>query len=405
MAIAPRLKATTMAGTDVIYEPFGRDTWRDPFTVYRRLRDEDPVHKSPHGFWVLTRFQDVFEAVKDTATFSSAQGLTFQNERELLKIPPTIVMMDPPDHTRYRRLVDRGFTPRRTTELEPELRRFVIDKIETLKKAGQGDFVAAVARTVPSWVVAHYLGVPEEDRHRFEGWTHAFVQANAQGHGAGVGAALSDLVAYFSELVERRRREPGDDLVSVLLRADEEAAGIGLEGILGYAFVMIAGGNDTTTGLLSGGAELLTQNPVQRRRLLGDASLIPNAIEEFLRLTTPVQGLCRVATRDVTIAGGATIEAGERVLLCYAAANRDPREFGPTAEEVDVGRHIVRHLAFSIGAHFCLGAAAARLQGRVVFEELLARCPRYAVDAEAGVFADGAFTRRYESLPIAVDGR
>jgi cytochrome P450 family 130 len=167
---------------------------------------------------------------------------------------------------------------------------------------------------------------------------------------------------------------------------------------------MIAGGNDTTTGLLAGAAELLTRHPEQRQRLLSDPSLIPNAIEEFLRLLTPVQGLCRVATRAVTI-DGTTIAADERVLLCYAAANRDPREFGATAEEVDVGRHIVRHLAFSIGAHFCLGAAAARLQGRIVLEELFARCPDFAVDADAGVFAGGAFTRRYESLPFVVSRR
>jgi hypothetical protein len=394
-----------MTSGRVVYEPFDRDTWRDPFTLYRRLRDEDPIHRSPHGFWVLTRFQDVLEAVKDTATFSSASGLTFQNERKALNIPPTIVMMDPPDHTRYRRLVDRGFTPRRTTELQPELRRLVAQRIEDLKRAGKGDFVATVARSIPSWVVAHYLGVPEEDRFRFEGWTSAFVQANATGHGAGIGEALGDLIAYFSALVERRRREPSDDLVSLLLRADEEGGGVGLEGILGYAFVMIAGGNDTTTGLLTGAAELLTKHPSQRDRLRADPSLIPNAVEEFLRLTTPVQGLCRVATRDVTLHDGPTIKAGERVLLCYAAANRDPREFGSDAEEVDVGRHIVRHLAFSIGAHFCLGAAAARLQGRIVLEELLARCPNFAVDAEAGVFADGAFTRRYETLPIVIDAR
>jgi cytochrome P450 len=394
-----------MANARVVYEPFGRDTWRDPFTLYRRLRDEDPVHKSPHGFWVLTRFQHVLEAVKDTATFSSTKGLTFQNELEKIDIPPTIVMMDPPYHTRYRRLVDSGFTPRRTAELEPALRRFVVDRIETMKKAGEGDFVAALGRTVPSWVVAHYLGVPEEDRHRFEGWTRAFVQANALGQGTGVGAALRDLVAYFSNLIERRRREPREDLVSILLRADEAGDELGIPGILGYAFVMIAGGNDTTTGLLTGAAELLTQNPIERRRLLVAPPLIPNAIEEFLRLTTPVQGLCRVATRDVTIDGGPTIKAGDRVLLCYAAANRDPREFGPDADQLDVERHIVRHLAFSHGAHFCLGAAAARLQARIVLEELLARCPRFAVNAEAGVFADGSFTRRYEKLPFVADTR
>jgi cytochrome P450 len=356
---------------------------------------------------VLTRFQHVLEAVKDTSTFSSAKGLTFQNELEKIDLPPTIVMMDPPDHTRYRRLVDRGFTPRRTAELEPGMRRFVVDRIETMKKAGEGDFVASIARTVPSWVVAHYLGVPEEDRHRFEGWTRAFVQANAPGHGHGteVGAALSDLVTYFSDLIERRRREPREDLVSILLRADEDGEGVGISGILGYAFVMMAGGNDTSTGLLTGAAELLTQNPIERRRLLVAPPLIPNAVEELLRLTTPVQGLCRVATRDVTIDRGPTIKAGDRVLLCFAAANRDPREFGPDADELDVQRHIVRHLAFSNGAHFCLGAAAARLQARVVLEELLARCPRFAVNAEAGVFADGSFTRRYEKLPFVADTR
>jgi cytochrome P450 len=151
--------------------------------------------------------------------------------------------------------------------------------------------------------------------------------------------------------------------------------------------------------LLAGAAELLTAYPDQRRRLVADRGLVPNAVEECLRLTSPVQGLCRVATRDVEVDGRA-IAAGDRVLLCYGAANRDPREFGPDAEDLDVGRPVSRMLAFSSGAHFCLGAAAARLQGRVVLQELLRHCPDFVVDAEAGTFAAGAFTRRYESLPF-----
>jgi cytochrome P450 family 130 len=165
---------------------------------------------------------------------------------------------------------------------------------------------------------------------------------------------------------------------------------------------MIAGGNDTTTGLLAGAAELLAAHPDQRQRLRDDPALIPGAVEELLRLTSPVQGLCRVTTRDVEIRGQ-RIRAGERVLLCYAAANRDPREFGPDAEELDVGRRIERLLSFSTGAHFCLGAAAARLQGRVVLEELLHAFPDFGVDAERGVFAEGSFTRRYEWLPFIAD--
>jgi hypothetical protein len=161
---------------------------------------------------------------------------------------------------------------------------------------------------------------------------------------------------------------------------------------------MVAGGNDTATGLLGGAAELLTRHPDQRRLLLDDPSRIPDAVEECLRLTSPVQGLCRVTTRDVE-ASGVGLPTGSRVLLCYGAANRDPREFGPTADDFDVTRHLERLLTFGSGAHFCLGAAAARLQGRVVLEELLRAAPDFAVEPDAGVFADGAFTRRYVSLP------
>jgi len=385
------------------YEPFGRATWRDPFPLYAALREHDPVHHAPAiRCWVLTRFQDVFEAARDTATFSSAQGLTFRNEREALGLHPTIVMMDPPDHTRYRRLVSRGFTPRRVAELEPELRVFARGCVDRLAELGRADLVAELARPVPCWVVAHYLGVPEADRGRFEGWTQALV-SSAHGRPEDAGEALMALYGYFTELIDRRRREPGDDLITTLLEARPEGVGLSTEEILGYAFVMVAGGNDTATGLIAGSAELLTRNVAQRRRLLDDPSLVPGAVEECLRLTSPVQGLCRVVTRDVSV-GDTLLEAGSRVLLCYGAANRDPREFGPDAESFDVSRTTERHLTFGSGAHHCLGASAARLQGRIVLEELLRRCPDFTVDPEAGTFADGSFTRRYDTLPFSASG-
>ncbi len=378
------------------YRPFGRDSWRDPWALYRFLREEDPLHRSPSGVWVLSRFADVLGASLDTATFSSARGLTFTNEKELLELAPTVVMMDPPDHTRYRRLVNRGFAPRRVADLEPELRRQVRTLVAELSAAGEGDLATGIARRVPAWLVATYLGVPDTDRHRFDGWTEALVQANAGGAPA---AGLADLYAYFVELIDRRRTEPGPDLVSDLLAAEEAGAVIGVEGILGYAFVLVAGGNDTTTGLLTGAAELLTAHPDQRRRLLDDRALLPGAVEELLRLTSPVQGLCRVVTRPVEL-HGRTLAPGDRVLLCYGAANRDRREFGEDAETLDVARPVRRLLAFSSGPHFCLGAAAARLTGRVVLDELLAACPDFWVEADRGTFADGPFTRRYDHLPI-----
>lgn len=386
-----------MAERTLEYRPFGRDTWRDPYPLYRRLRDEDPVHRTSRGYWVLTRFQHVFDTARDTATFSSAHGLTFDDEGANLGVQ-TMVFMDPPDHTRYRRLVSRGFTPRNVAALEPALRAQVRSHVQTLRERGTGDFIAGLARPIPSWVVAHYLGVPEKDRFRFDEWTQAIVQASDD-VGMTAAAAVADLSTYFMELIDVKRQSPGDDVVSDLIRADDEGHGIGLEGILGMAFVMIAGGNDTTTGLLGGVAELLTAFPDQRQRLLDDPTLIPNAVDEMLRLTSPVQGLCRVALRESEI-GGTAIAAGDRVLLCYASANRDEREFGDDAAELDVGRRIERFVTFSVGSHFCLGAAATRLQGRIVLEELLRSCPGFSVDAGAGVFADGGFTRRYESLPF-----
>jgi cytochrome P450 family 130 len=390
---------------DVEWAPFGRDTWRDPYPLYRRLRDEAPVHRNrDKEIWVLSRFSDVYAAALDSSTFSSAHGISLTNEREHLALLPTMVMADPPEHTRYRRMVNRSFSPRSVSEIEPALRRFVGECIRRLCEQGRGDLVEGLARPVPCFVVAHYLGVPGSDRDQFARWTEAIVQGNVTGRLYDAAEALADLYGYFTELIRARRASPSDDMLSRLLNSDHGGQPLTDEEVLGYAFVMVAGGNDTTTGLIGGIADLLTEHRDQREVLAREPEAIRPAIDEFLRLTTPVQGLCRVAQTDVTIRGVA-IPRGGRVLLLYGAANRDPREFGPDAEELDIRRNVRRHLTFASGVHHCLGAHAARLQGRVVTEELLRVCPRFSVDAGAGVFADGAFTRRYESLPFFADSQ
>ena len=385
------------------FTPRSGETWRDPFGMYASLRERDPVHHVQDGdYWVLTRFEDVFAAARDTETFSSADGLTMSyGDREMAGLDEVapIVMMDPPEHTAFRRLVGRGFTPRQVQEIESDVRAFVVERVEHLKHAGSGDVVAGLFKPLPSFVVAHYLGVDEEDRDRFDAWTEAIVAANALGDPLGASDAVGELFGFFSEMIERRRADPGDDTISLLVRAADDDPGIPVLQILGFAFTMVTGGNDTSTGLLGGAAEILTRRPDQRALLLGDPGRIPNAIEELLRLTTPVQNLARTATRDVTIRG-TRIPKGRKVLLSYGAANRDPDEFGADAEECDVGRRIRHHLAFGSGSHHCLGAAAARLQARIALEELLARCPGFSVDPEAGTFAPGNFVRRYESLPF-----
>ena len=407
---------------DLIYDPFDPAVVRAPWALYRRLRDEDPVHfvaydalaghdgvaeRTGHtGIHVLSRFADVFAAARDTTTFSSNHGLSIDGgDVEALGLVPTIVMMDPPDHTAYRRLVSRGFTPRAVATLETEVRAFVVERIESLRQHirdhGDADFIAGLASPLPSFVVAHYLGVPEADRARFDDWSTSIVAANATGDVlGGARRAVGELYGYFTELIERRRLEPGDDMVSQLVEASIGGEPVSVEAVLGYAFVMIAGGNDTVTGLLGGAAELLSAHPDQRRRLIDDPSGIAGAVEELLRLTAPVQGLSRFVTTDTEMRG-VPLAAGSRVHLLYGSANRDEREFGPTAGDLDVGRRIDRLLTFSSGPHFCLGASAARLQGRVALEELLARIPDFQVDADAGRYAPGAFVRRFEFLPIS----
>jgi cytochrome P450 len=372
--------------------------------MYAALRDHDPVHHVADGdYWVLSRFADVFAAVRDTAPFSSAEGLTFEyGERKKagLEEAAPMVMMDPPEHTAFRRLVGRGFTPRHVIEIEPAVRAFVVDRLERLWAAGGGDVVAELFKPLPSFVVAYYLGVPEADWARFDGWTQGIVAANALGDPLLASDTVGELFGYFSELIERKRAEPGDDTISQLVATD--ADDVSILQVLGFAFTMVTGGNDTTTGLLGVAAELLTRCPDQRARLLDEPGLLEGAVEEGLRLASPVQGLARTPTVDVEL-HGRTIPAGRKVLLLYGAANRDSREFGPTAEAFDVARDIRAHLTFGYGAHHCLGAAAARLMARVTLVELLARCPRFAVDHEAGTFAPGHFVRRYESLPFVAD--
>jgi cytochrome P450 len=391
--------------------------WVNPWPMYRALRDHDPVqHVVPEGhpdtdYYVLSRHADIWTAARDHETFSSAQGLTVNyGELELIGLQdnPPMVMTDPPVHTEFRKLVSRGFTPRQVEAVEPKVREFVVQRLEKLKANGGGDIVAELFKPLPSMVVAHYLGVPEEDRDQFDGWTDAIVAANTAEGGLGgaletLGSALGDMMGYFTALIERRRKEPEDDTVSHLV-----AAGVGADGdisgvlsILAFTFTMVTGGNDTTTGMLGGSVQLLHQRPDQRRLLVENPELITDSVDELLRLTSPVQGLCRTTTREVTIEGK-TIPKDRKVLLLYGSGNRDERQYGDNAAELDVTRKPRNILTFSHGAHHCLGAAAARMQSRVALTELLARIPEFEVDESGMVWAGGSYVRRPLSVPFTI---
>ena len=401
------MSSAQVQSSPVVFEPRSEETWRDPFPMYKALRDHDPVHmfENDRGeFWALSRFKDVFAAAVDAKTFSSAQGLTIAyGEMEEMGLESPIVMMDPPDHTEIRKLAIKRFTPKQVTAIEPLVREFVIERVERLREMGEGDVVEELFKPLPSLVVGHFLGVPESDRKLFDKWTDATVAANAGGDITSAGSVLGEMMMYFGEMMERVRKKPGDDVISALVHARPGGKEVTPARILGFAFTMVTGGNDTTTGLLSGAAELLTKNPDQQKLLAEEPERIPNAIEEFLRVTSPVQGLARMTTREVTIEGKA-IPKDRKVMLLYGSANLDEREFGPDAHECDITRKIRRHVALSYGPHHCIGAATVRLQSRIALEELLLRCPDFRVDHANGEFAGGNYVRRYSTMPFSATG-
>lgn len=390
------------------YDPFDEAVLADPYPAYRRLRDDDPVHRhTAPPFWTLARFDDVWNAVRDPGTFSSAQGLTFlPDEIGKLGLAPTIVMQDPPQHGQLRALVSKGFTPRRVTDLEAMIRTFARERIAAMEQqAADGvpvDLHRDFSSRIPTFVLAHLLGVPEHDRARFGPWVSALTTLQDSGFDlAALNAAdaVTEMFGYFSEVITARRANPGDDLISALTAAEVAGETLTDWDILGFCFVMVAGGNDTTGNLISHAVTLLDADHAQRELLLRQPDLLPGALLEFLRLEGSVQGLARTTLRPVVL-HDVEIPAGEKVLMLFGAANRDDREFGPTVDRLDITRQFPRHLGFSSGPHFCVGSHLARLQAKVALEELLARHPDVGVDLDQAVRLRSPFTRGWVSLPV-----
>jgi cytochrome P450 len=361
----------------VVYEPGTAQFQQDRSSVYRALRDEDPVHRMRDGTYVLSRFDDVWTAVHDWETFSS------DHVAESRVAAPMMIYMDPPRHSSLRAIVSQAFTPRRVADLEPSVRRIVRDTLADLPE--RFDLASDVAAPIPSRMIAELIGVPEELRETFRTWTEAFLELASPSDGLDRFVRIYEL---FATLLDERRRAPTDDLMSALLAAEVDGC-----------FLLLIAGNDTTTSLIGSGAHLLAEHPDQRAALVADPTLIPAAIEEMARLESPAQALPRTAMRDVEL-HGVTIPEGSRVLLCWGAANLDEREF-PDAERFDVTRRAKRHLGFGHGAHYCLGASLARLEARVAFEELLAELPHYRLAGGAERYTS-TWARAWRTLPIIV---
>jgi len=346
--------------------------------VLQQLRRDDPVHwYAPSRCWCITKHADVERITRDPEGFTSARGIQLGAGAQGVRpdgAPPTILEMDPPQHNRHRKLVIQAFTPRAIASLEPRIRAIARESLASVPTGERVDFVEAVAMPLPMYVIAEMLGVPRADWSAFRGWSDAMVRAGGGMPDASTDAAMGEMFDYFGRHLAARRRSACDDLVSTLARAEIDGDRLTDPEILMFCITLLVAGNETTRNLVSAGAWALMTHPDALGALRSDPGLLPNAVEEMLRWWTPVNSFTRRATRAVSLRGRSIAE-DDCVLLLFASANRDEEVWGADADRFDVRRDHARrrHLAFGFGEHLCLGAPLARLETRVMFEELLGR--------------------------------
>ncbi|OBG89895.1 MULTISPECIES: cytochrome P450 [unclassified Mycobacterium] len=393
-----------MTTAQLHYDPFDTAIQDDPYPVYRQLRDEAPLFRAEAAnTWVLSRHEDVVAALLDHQTYSSVNGVfpTPPDAPFLESFLPMMIMMDPPRHDQLRGLVSKAFTPRRIAALETAIDELAMSLIEGLtSNQGRADFVADFAGGLPAMVIADLLGVPREDRQQFRQWSSTLIQSNpAHGEVAEGLAAAAAVYGYFADFLADRRQAPRDDLMSALVTAEVNGQHLSDDELLGFCLLLLIAGHETTTNLLGNAAVVLAEHPQSRHRLAADPTLIGQAVEELLRYDSPVQGLSRVLTTDVTV-HGTTMPSGDSVLLLFGSANRDERVFaGP--EVFDIDRRPEHQVAFGRGIHFCLGAALARMEARIALRALLSRLPDWAVDRDSALRLRSGPIRGYLSLPIS----
>lgn len=398
-----------MTTTAVEFDPMSDEFFDDPSEVYRRLRDEAPVYfNERYGFYALSRFDDVAAAHRDWQGFSSSYGvdlhmLTQHTDMSSMRM---IIMMDPPEHARFRALVSRVFTPRAVTDLEPMIREVVNRFLEPLEDRDTFDVVADFSALFPVEIISRMLGVPEGRRQAIRESLDLSLHREPGEVGPsdeGI-AAMIEMVAYYHQLIAEKRAEPADDMLSRLTqvtvdRGDGVETGLDDEEIAGFAGLLGGAGAETVTKLVGNAAVLFHRHPDQWRRILDDPAAIPAAVEEILRLLPPSQYQGRYCVEDRTFEGG-TIPAGNPVLLVTGAATRDPRAFD-RPDEFDIDRPPSVSLGFGHGVHSCLGAALARMESRIALEELARRWRRLEVDESGLRRVHMSNVAGYANVPVA----
>jgi cytochrome P450 family 142 subfamily A polypeptide 1 len=384
---------------DAIKLTSGEFWGRNPHDELRWMRHHAPVYRDEASdAWGLAAYEDVRYASLHPEIFSSAGGI-----RADAPAFPMMIDMDDPEHLRRRRLVNRGFTPRRVAEQEDRIRRICDDILDRICERGTCDFVWDIAAPLPLIVIGDALGVAPGNRDDLMRWSddmlrgltgidddEALVQATA---------AFEGYQAYATKVIADRRAEPRDDLMSVLVHAEVEGDRLDQDSLVYESLLILIGGDETTRHVLSGGAYQLFRHPEQRRRLIDDRAAIPVAVEEMIRWVSPIKNMNRTAACDVEL-GGRLIREGDNVLLLYPSANRDENVF-TEPDRFDITRQPNDHIAFGLGSHFCLGNSLARLELRVMFDRLLSRLPDMEpVDAREPAHRAANFVSGYESMPV-----
>lgn len=388
------------------YDPYDYEIDANPHAIWKQMRDEAPVyHNEKYGFWALSRFRDVLEASLDAERFSSAHGTVLELMQDEPNSSPMMIWKDAPQHTQLRKLVSRAFSPRRISELESRIRSISALYLDPLLDSEGFDYIEEFGARLPVMVISSLLGVPEEDQDQIREWTDSLLHRDPGETGTTeTHEKISQkLWGYFGRYIADRRSQPQDDMMSDLISAEIEIENgekrrLDDVELLSFIGLLSGAGNETVARFLGWAATALAQFPDERKALVDDPGLIPNAVEELLRFEAPSPVQARRLTQDVEL-HGQTLEAGANILLLTASAGRDEREYSEP-DRLDVRRQIDRHVSLGYGTHFCLGASLARMESRVALEETLTRFPTWEVDWDGTEMVHTSTVRGYAKVPI-----
>jgi cytochrome P450 len=397
---------STDSRVDVYYDPYDVGIVADPYPVYRRLREEAPLYyNEPHDFYAVSRYEDVERGFLNAGTFISGKGGILELIRANIELPPGVfIFEDPPAHTIHRRLMSRAFSPRNVAELEDSVRKYTVQCLDPLVGSDGFDIIAQVGAQVPMKTISLLLGIPEGDQEAIRDHADANLRTEA-GEPMKFSTDFMLTGEVFADYIDYRAKNPSDDLVSDLLQTefvDENGATRKLDRqeLLTYLEVVSGAGNETTNRLIGWSAKTLAEHPDQRREVVEDKSLITNTIEEILRFEPPAHHAARYVAEDVEL-HGRIVPEGSVMIFLVGSANRDDRRF-VDGDRFDIHREIGRTLTFGNGIHLCLGAALARLEGRIVLEEFLARFPEWYVDLTGANLSPTSTVRGWEKLPVVL---